>query len=335
MMADTLKASSRSTAENRSTRTFILSNFKLPESGVIYVSAEETEKGYRKETAKGKRKRSQGSVLDASFQPKVPILHEEEVRKFYYNIQFQEDGSVNTRVNDISVHLDETLLGKILRVPRDGLFKKVMKSEYLLVFKFVNKTLLPRTKKRISATSVDLFVMELLCKFEPLNLLRLMVEHMYKTVIERKGIHGMGYGYFLTKIFKYFNIPLGVGMVGTVKQDFSETTFVEYECNKGKGNPKSKMAQLIEDQDQLKHEVEELTMRLSGKDAEIAILKAELLTVQTEGPGTDAVQALKRENAELRAKVIALQEKAIKDNDATNARLTLIIQSLSHQPPPS
>ena len=95
------------------------------------------------------------------------------------------------------------------------------------------------------------------------------------------------------------------------------------------------MALLIEDQDQLKHEVEELTMRLSGKDAEIAILKDELLTAQTEGPGTDAVQALERENAELRSKVTALQEKAIKDNDAANDGLTLIIQSLSHQPPPS
>ena len=42
-------------------------------------------------------------------------------------------------------------------------------------------------------------------------------------------------------------------------------------------------------------------------------LKAELLTTQTEGPGTAVVQALERENAELRAKVIDLQEKAIKD----------------------
>ena len=75
-------------------------------------------------------------------------------------------------------------------------------------------------------------------------------------------------------------------------------------------------------------------MRLSGKDAEIAILKAELLTAQTEGPGTSVVQAQERENAELKAKITALQEKAIKDNDAANARFTLIIQSLSHQPPP-
>ena len=64
-----------------------------------------------------------------------------------------------------------------------------------------------------------------------------MLEHKYKTVIERKEIHGMEYGYFLTEVFKYFNISLGVGKVGTVKQAFSETTLVEYECIKGKGNP--------------------------------------------------------------------------------------------------
>ena len=73
-------------------------------------------------------------------------------------------------MNDIAVHFDEILLGKILRLPRDGtrsvvrktssvefvtlcsklpttkcsgVFKKVMKSEYQLVFEFVNKTLLP------------------------------------------------------------------------------------------------------------------------------------------------------------------------------------------------
>ena len=43
------------------------------------------------------------------------------MREFYYNIQFQEDGSVHTRVNDIAVHRGEFLLGKILKVPRDGI----------------------------------------------------------------------------------------------------------------------------------------------------------------------------------------------------------------------
>ena len=76
-------------------------------------------------------------------------------------------------------------------------------------------------------------------------------------------------------------------------------------------------------------------MRLSGREAEIAILKAELLTAQSEGPGSSVVQALEKENAELKAKITALQEKDIKDNDAANARLTLVIQSLSHPPPSS
>ena len=226
------------------------------------------------------------------------------------------------------------LVSKLLTTKCAGIFKKMMKSEYQLVFDFVNKTLLPRIEKRTSATSADLFMMELLCRFESLNLPGLILEHMYKTVIERKEIHGMGYGYFLNEVFKHFKIPLSVGKVGTMKQAFSKNTLVECECIEGKGNPKSKMAQLIEDQDQLKHEVEELTMCLSGKDTEIAILKAELLTAQTEGPGSAVVQALERENAKQKAKVIGLQEKAIKDNDDANARHTLIIQSLSHQPLP-
>ena len=95
------------------------------------------------------------------------------------------------------------------------------------------------------------------------------------------------------------------------------------------------MAQLLEDLDQLKHETEELTVRLSSKEAEIVILKAELLTAQSEGPGSSVVQALEEENNELKAKITALQEKAIKDNDAANARLTLVIQSLSQTPPSS
>ena len=54
------------------------------------------------------------------FNRKSPILYEEEVREFYYNIQFNEDGSILIRVNDIAVHLDEGLLSKILRVPKEG-----------------------------------------------------------------------------------------------------------------------------------------------------------------------------------------------------------------------
>ena len=91
------------------------------------------------------------------FNRKSPILYKEEVREFYYNIQFKDDGSILTRVNNIVVCLDKAVLSKILRVPREGtrsvlgrncssefaavisktpttkvaeIYKKIMKSEY-------------------------------------------------------------------------------------------------------------------------------------------------------------------------------------------------------------
>ncbi|KAG5624939.1 hypothetical protein H5410_010157 [Solanum commersonii] len=108
------------------------------------------------------------------FQTKSLVSHKEEVREFYYNIKFEEDGSINTRVGDKSLHLTEDLLGKILEVPREGTRsvvgktyivefvkecskipntrragtqKKLMKGEYQLLFEYVNKVLLPRTEK--------------------------------------------------------------------------------------------------------------------------------------------------------------------------------------------
>ncbi|WP_353804778.1 hypothetical protein, partial [Acinetobacter baumannii] len=54
------------------------------------------------------------------FNRQSPILHEEDMREFYYNVQFKEDGSILTRVNNIAGHLDEGVLSKILKVPREG-----------------------------------------------------------------------------------------------------------------------------------------------------------------------------------------------------------------------
>ncbi|KAH0784278.1 hypothetical protein KY290_003876 [Solanum tuberosum] len=226
------------------------------------------------------------------FMTKSPVLHEEEVREFYYNIEFEEDGSITTKVGSTSLHMTEDLLGQIL--------EKLMKGEYQLLYEFVNKVLLPRTEKRTVASASDLFIMESLCKFDPIDLSALMLEHMYKTVVEYKGKHGMGYGYFFTK-----------------------------------ANPLSKVSQLIMEHDQLKHELEEMTVRVSNKEVEIALLKVELLKAQTEGHGTAEVRELRKQNEVLLAKIAALQEKAIKDNDEANTRLTLIIKSLSHKPPSS
>ncbi|KAG5606943.1 hypothetical protein H5410_028435 [Solanum commersonii] len=67
------------------------------------------------------------------FQTKSPALHEEEVCEFYYNIEFEEDGSINTRVGDKSLHLTEELLGQILGVPREGT-RSVIGKIYTLEF---------------------------------------------------------------------------------------------------------------------------------------------------------------------------------------------------------
>ncbi|KAG5591502.1 hypothetical protein H5410_042016 [Solanum commersonii] len=167
---------------------------------------------------------------------KSPVLHEEEVRESYYNIVFEENGSITTRVGD---------------------------------------------KKS-------------LCKFDPIDLPTLMLEHMYKIVVEHKVKHDMEYYYLLTKVFHHMNIPVGAGKIRTAKQSFTLSTLVECKCIKGKGNPLSK--------------------------------------AQTEGLASAEVRELRKQNEVLFAKIAALQDKAIKDNDEANIRLTLIIKSPSHQP---
>lgn len=111
--------------------------------------------------------------------------------------------------------------------------------------------------------------MESLCKFELLDLFALMMENMYKTVIKHKEKHGMSCGYFSTKVFHHLNILVGERKIGTGKQTFTLSTLVECECIKGKGNPLSKVSQLIKEQDQLKHELAAMTVLVINMEAEI------------------------------------------------------------------
>ncbi|KAH0722612.1 hypothetical protein KY290_005261 [Solanum tuberosum] len=232
------------------------------------------------------------------FQNKSSVLHEEEVHEFYYNIEFAEDGSIKSRVGDKILHLDEDQLGQILEVPREGI-RSLVRNSCTTEF----------TEKWTAASAVDLFIMESLCKFEPIDLPALMMEHMYRSVIEHKGKHGMGYGYFLTKVVHHLNIPVGTGEISTAKKSFTLTTLVECECIEGKTGPLSKISQLVMEQNQLKHELDEMTVRL--------------LKAQTERPGTAEINELRKKNNMLLAQKAALQEKIIKNNDVANARLTL------------
>lgn len=96
--------------------------------------------------------------------------------------------------------------------------------------------------------------MESLSKFEAINLLAIMLEHMHKTVSMKDGKHGMGYGYFLTKVFNHLEIPLGAGVRGTVKRTNFMNTLVECECLEGRTWQVSKVSELLVEQGQLKHE---------------------------------------------------------------------------------
>ncbi|KAG5630596.1 hypothetical protein H5410_002313 [Solanum commersonii] len=116
------------------------------------------------------------------FMTKSPIMHEDQVREFYYNMKFNEDGSLHMMVGDKKVHLNEKMLWEILEVPREEIKSVVGK---LCTKHFANECskLLDMHRQCTIATSADLFPMESLCKFEPLNLPALMLEHMHKMVV--------------------------------------------------------------------------------------------------------------------------------------------------------
>ncbi|KAG5621717.1 hypothetical protein H5410_006935 [Solanum commersonii] len=54
------------------------------------------------------------------FEPHVPYLLEPEVREFFYKIKLLENGGITTTIKDITICLDEEILGIILGVPVKG-----------------------------------------------------------------------------------------------------------------------------------------------------------------------------------------------------------------------
>ncbi|KAG5605623.1 hypothetical protein H5410_027115 [Solanum commersonii] len=136
LMGDTMKSSITTTVESRKKRKLGNVLIGIPDTDVVDVSIEDSEhEGVEKSSEeKGKKQKVLGGrVFDPDiitkhgmnslcdlmeiqswthlFQIKSLVLHEEEVREFYYNIEFEEDGSINTRVGDKSLHLTEDLLG--------------------------------------------------------------------------------------------------------------------------------------------------------------------------------------------------------------------------------
>ncbi|KAG5576057.1 hypothetical protein H5410_056191 [Solanum commersonii] len=178
-------------------------------------------------------------------------MHEEHVMEFYYNVEFIEDGSLNTQVGDKAFYLNEERLAEILNVPRKGIDSWL--DDHV-----------PRTLQKSGKLS-----------------------QMNCVGISKKLLKGDS-----QVLFEFVNKVL--------------------------------LLRLVVELSQLKQE--EMTALVSQKEAEIALLKA-----QMEGPGSTEVSKFKAKNEALLAQIFELKEKLIKLNNASNDRLSFVIQSLTQK----
>lgn len=91
--------------------------------------------------------------------------------------------------------------------------------------------------------------------------------------------------------------------------------------NKGK----SQVSELLDHQELLNHQLEEMSLLLAKKDAEIACLNAQLLKASTEGPCSEELSSLKTQNASLTAQVEDLKDILLKTHAEDDARLSLVL----------
>ncbi|XP_055803513.1 LRR receptor-like serine/threonine-protein kinase GSO2 [Solanum dulcamara] len=129
----------------------------------------------------------------------------------------------------------------------------------------------------------------------------------------RDGKHGLGYVYLLNLVFKHFGVVVGKGVKDTIKQAFSHSTLLECKCVEGRTGKKAKslMYDFLEQQENLKQELEEMIVTLASRDAEISSLNAQLLLSQTEGPASTEIAELKTQNVTLTAEVKTLTQQLL------------------------
>ncbi|KAH0645105.1 hypothetical protein KY284_032989 [Solanum tuberosum] len=118
------------------------------------------------------------------FITKSLVMHEDQVREFYYNVEFNGDRSLHALVGDKRVQLNEELLGEILEVPIEGIMSVAGKH----------------------------------CTLHFANECSKLLTCIVQTVIERKGKHGMGYGCFLTNVFDHLKVLVGPGHLSKMSQ---------------------------------------------------------------------------------------------------------------------
>lgn len=73
----------------------------------------------------------------------------------------------------------------------------------------MNKVLLPRAERRSITSIADLVLLEALESFSSISLPGIMIEQVLKVADFKDENHGLPYGFLLTKVLEYFEVPLG------------------------------------------------------------------------------------------------------------------------------
>ncbi|XP_015082021.1 uncharacterized protein LOC107025797 [Solanum pennellii] len=237
-----------------------------------------------------------------------PVVHEDEVCQFYKRFKLVKGDTVETTVKGVKISFTDKDLGEILRVPTIGcgeyvkrgwieygpeksrvylttkfsqgrdvdeprkVFKGEMTPSHKLLFELVNKCLLPRCKRMNEANCLDMLVMDVIDQGMLVNLPSLMVKHMTRAA---EGSHALPYGFWLTRVFTHFKVPLNIGKRGGKKDMINRSTLAE--CDLLPRALGFKSNSLIT---QLINELEEAKAEKAKAEAENIVLKSEIQKVR-------------------------------------------------------
>ncbi|KAH0636247.1 hypothetical protein KY290_036673 [Solanum tuberosum] len=188
-------------------------------------------------------------------------MRRKETREFYINV-VGFSSSITSKVGGIYFTLTDEVLSKILSVPNVGwchyvkrtwppleglssaleisrrfahdpmlegytrVDKGAMLPLHKLLFDVVHKIILPRSQKRTEANYLDLTLMELLISKVQINLPKLVLNHIHRICVHDDKDHGLGYGFWLGKIFEYFRVSVIEWQEQTTKNVLGEVDHV-------------------------------------------------------------------------------------------------------------
>ncbi|KAF3648878.1 hypothetical protein FXO37_19235 [Capsicum annuum] len=171
---------------------------------------------------------------------------------FYHNLEISDYELYPTfQVNGVVVVLDEERLCKIFSVPtidikfikREKKFaeflflcsvvetfntqnfnKRVLKGELQLLLELVIGEVFPRSDTGSTLTDFDLFLMETLFKLKKVNLPAIVIVHINTVINAKARRHALPYGFWLNRMFAYFNKEFRNVKADSMKRVFGIST---------------------------------------------------------------------------------------------------------------